>query len=79
MEGVGYLEKSASVTPVDIQLSIHSASPSSKHQNGGYEITLNGNGFPLTESKNFSIILCSKRIEATLVMNTQIVFVAPTC
>lgn len=47
VEGIGLVSISPTVNPINIPLDISSVSPTSGNDNGGYNIVVQGTGFPL--------------------------------
>lgn len=58
---------------------IASRSPANGSQYGGYNITIGGKGFNYKNVQEINVTLCSQRCEILEVLNSRIVFEAPSC
>lgn len=74
----GYLDILTGVAPIDIGLVINSVGPNTGGSNGGYEITISGNGFP-ADSTNTNINICGVNAQIVSISSTQAKIIAPPC
>ena len=74
----GLVETAASVPPLDFPFAVTGVSPANGGENGGYDITISGSGFPLN-AEDASISLCGKTITPHTSNNIETTFTAPEC
>jgi len=75
---IGFIQLANGVNPILIPLIATSLSTTTGGNNGGYLVTLNGQGFPLQASQA-SILVCSNIATIKSITNTQIIFYMPSC
>jgi hypothetical protein len=66
------------VTPFSVPLVVNPLTVSTGGTNGGYVITIAGNGFP-TDASKISITLCSAAATIKTTSSTQVAFYIPSC
>ena len=77
VNGMGFINVE-SIGMVTINLVVDSCSPAVGSPSGGSEITLIGNGFPLSEDPSLSVTLCGNEVtEFVSVSNQEIKLVSP--
>jgi hypothetical protein len=74
----GIAALASGVTPISVSLIVNAPAISSGGTNGGYVISLTGNGFP-TNTNEISITLCSAAATIKSSTSTQVDFYVPKC
>ena len=78
LKGIGIVKLKPGVTPIQVSLITTSITSASNGNNGGYEATITGSGFPLDSSK-INITLCGKKATVKSIQNTNLKIIVPSC
>ena len=78
LKGFGIVKLKPGVTIIQVSLITTSITSASNGNNGGYEATITGSGFPLDSSK-INITLCGKRATVKSIQNTNVKIIVPSC
>jgi hypothetical protein len=78
IKGFGIVKLKAGVNPISVELTTTAITSSTYGNNGGYEATITGSGFPLDSSK-ITITLCGKAARVKSIKNTIVTIIVPRC
>ena len=78
LKDFGIVKLRTGVNPIQVSLNVTSITAAGTGNNGGYEATITGSGFPLNSSK-INITLCGKRATVKSIQNTNVKIIVPSC